>query len=131
VVSGGNLVPTLRPGNQVRELAANFKRTKAMPMPPYQVFCYTKGCKNTAQYKIAARWSDGVVSELKTYGLCCEACLPKWLQRGRDRQNACRLTPGETLDVPGIYLWQHGKRDQVLQRLTELEERVLDESNVP
>jgi len=102
-----------------------------MPMPPYQVFCYTKGCKNSAQYKIAARWSDGVVSELKTYGLCCQECLPKWLQRGRDRQDACRLTPGETLDVPGIYLWQHGKRDQVLQRLTELEERVLDESNVP
>jgi hypothetical protein len=96
-----------------------------MPMPSYQVFCSTKACKNPAQYKIAAKWSDGVVSELKTYGLCCEKCLSKELQRGRDRQKACHLTSGETLEPPGIFLLQHGKRDQVLQRLPELEERVL------
>jgi hypothetical protein len=96
-----------------------------MPMPPYQVFCYTKGCKNPAQYKIAARWSDGVVSELKTYGLCCEECLAKWLLRGRESHKACRLIPGETLEPPGIYLLQRGQRDQVLQRLPELEERLL------
>ena len=95
-----------------------------MPMPPYQVFCYTKGCKNPALYKIAAKWSDGVVSELKTYGLCCEDCLPKALQRGRESHNACRLIPGETLEAPGIYQLQHGKRDQALQRLTALEERI-------
>src|SRR5476651_1684451 len=99
-----------------------------MPMPAYQVFCYTKDCKHPAKYKIAARWSDGVVEELKTYGLCCEECLPTWLQRGRDRQKACQLTPGEALDPPGIYLLQHGKRDQVLQRLTELEDQVTNRS---
>ena len=98
-----------------------------MPMPPYQIPCHTKDCKHPAHYKIAAKWSDGAVSELKTYGLCCEECLPKWLRRGRESQKACRLTPGETLDVPGIYLLQHGKRDQVLQRLPELEERVLSQ----
>jgi hypothetical protein len=92
-----------------------------MPMPPYQVFCYTKDCKNLAQYKIAARWSDGIVSELKTYGLCCEECLPKWFQRGRERQAECRLTAGETLESPGIYRMQHGQRDQALERMPELE----------
>ena len=97
-----------------------------MPMPSYQVFCSTKDCKNPAQYKIAAKWSDGVVSELKTYGLCCEECLPKWLQRGRDSQKTCHLTAGETLEPPGIFQLQHGKRDQVLERLTELEERFLN-----
>ncbi|HZZ77060.1 MAG TPA: hypothetical protein VFE62_00995, partial [Gemmataceae bacterium] len=76
-------------------------------------------------YKIAARWSDGVVSELKTYGLCCEDCLPSWLRRGRERHKACRLTAGETLETPGIYLLEHGQRDQVLQRQTEIEERIL------
>jgi hypothetical protein len=96
-----------------------------MPMPPYQVFCYSKGCKNPAQYKIAARWSDGVVSELKTYGLCCEECLAKWFVRGRQSHHACRLIAGETLETPGIYLLQRGQRDQVLQRLTELEEQIL------
>jgi hypothetical protein len=102
-----------------------------MPMPPYQVYCYTKGCKHLAQYKIAARWSDGVVSELKTYGLCCEECLAKWLQRARQRRQACQLTAGETLETPGIYQMQHGQRDQVLQRLTDLEERVLAKSAAP
>ena len=51
--------------------------------------------------------------------------MPTWLKRGRHSHKACRLIPGETLDVPGIYQLQHGKRDQVLQRLTELEERLL------
>ena len=95
-----------------------------MPMPSYQVFCYTKGCKHPAEYKIAARWSDGVAGELKTYGLCCEQCLPIWFQRGRDRQQACHLTPGETLEPPGIYLLQRGHRDQSLQRLLDVEAKL-------
>ncbi|MSU80049.1 MAG: hypothetical protein EXS16_18405 [Gemmataceae bacterium] len=93
-------------------------------MPPYQVFCQTPDCKKPAQYKIAARWSDGQVSELKTYGLCCEACLTKSLLRARERYRACRLLPGETPEEPGIYLLQHGKRDQSLQRLVEKEATV-------
>src|SRR5476651_1108565 len=100
-----------------------------MPMPAYQVFCYTKDCKHPAQYKIAARWSDGVVEELKTYGLCCEECLPNWLQRGRERRQTCRLIPGETLETPGIYMLQRGQRDQVLPRRTYLEERILSQLN--
>ena len=100
-----------------------------MPMPPYQVFCYTPGCKHPAIYKIAARWSDGVASELKTYGLCCEDCLASWLKRGRRSQKARQLTTGETLETPGIYALQHGQRDQVLQRLTNMEDRILAESS--
>jgi hypothetical protein len=96
-----------------------------MPMPPYQIYCYTKDCKNLAQYKIAASWSDGVVSELKTYGLCCEACLPIWFQRGRKSYSLCRQTAGERLESPGIYQLQRGHRDQGLQRLHELESEVL------
>jgi hypothetical protein len=95
-----------------------------MPMPSYQIFCYTKDCKHPAQYKIAGKWSDGVVSELKTYGLCCEECLPKWFARGRQRFKACRLIPGETLELPGIFLLQRGHRDQGLQRLADIEERL-------
>ena len=99
-----------------------------MPMPPYQVFCSSKDCKNPAQYKIAARWSDGVVSELKTYGLCCEECAAKALARARESHNALRLIPGETLETPGIYQLQRGQRDQVLPRLTELEDRLSKEA---
>jgi hypothetical protein len=99
-----------------------------MPMPPYQIYCYTKDCKHPAQYKIAAKWSDGVVGELKTYGLCCEECLAKWFQRGRQAFERCKLIPGETLEPPGIFLLQRGQRDQTLQRLPELEERLAAKS---
>jgi hypothetical protein len=109
---------------QVRETASGGS-VVTMPMPSYPIYCYTKDCKNVAQFKIAARWSDGVVSELKTYGLCCEECLPKWLRRGRERYHACKLIPGETLELPGVYRLQRGQRDQTLARETDLEERIL------
>ena len=99
-----------------------------MPMPPYQVFCYADECKNLAEYKIAARWSDGLVSELKTYGLCCTDHLADWFARARARQQACRLTPGETLEEPGVYRVERGLRDQALQRLTELEHSLASKS---
>lgn len=94
-----------------------------MPMPPYQVLCSTPDCKNPAGYKIAARWSDGVVAELKTYSLCCEEHLGDWFRLARDKQKANHLTHGETLEPPGIYHLRRGKRDQALERLTELEQQ--------
>lgn len=95
-----------------------------MPMPPYLIHCYTKGCKNLAVYKIAARWSDGLASELKTYGLCCETCLPAWFQKSRQKQMQCKLTTGETLDPAGIYFLAAGERDRRLARVPELEEKL-------
>ncbi len=91
-------------------------------MRPYPVCC--SGCGRPAAYKIAARWSDGVTHELKTYGLACEDCLAEWYRRGRERQAACRLAPGETLGPPGIYELARGRRDRELTRRTELEERL-------
>ena len=92
-----------------------------MPMPAYPLSCYTPGCDRPAVYKIAARWSDGVTHELKTYGLCCDGCLAEWLRRGRERQVACRLAPGETLEAPGVYELVRGERDQRLARRADLE----------
>lgn len=92
-----------------------------MPMSPYPVLCTTPKCSNPAVYKIASRWSDGIVSELKTYSLCCGGCLREAFRTSRQKQAACRLTQGESLDPPGIYQIQHGTRDQKLQRLPELE----------
>ncbi len=96
-----------------------------MPMPPYPVCCY--GCGRPAAYKIAARWSDGVTHELKTYGICCADCFADWFRRGRDRQAACRLAPGETLEAPGVYEMARGLRDQQLTRRKDLEEQFADE----
>jgi hypothetical protein len=77
-----------------------------------------------AVYKIAARWSDGITQELKTYALSCPACLAEWFRRSRAKQAACRLAPGETLEVPGIYQLARGNRDPDLQRLPELEQQL-------
>jgi hypothetical protein len=90
-------------------------------MPPYPVLCYTPGCGRPAAYKVAARWSDGVTSELKTYGLVCEVCLPEWYRRAETRCAACRTSAGEELGLPGIYRVVRGERDQRLERLVDKE----------
>lgn len=97
-----------------------------MAMPPYPILCYTPGCNQLASFKIAARWSDGLTSELKTYGLCCADCLKSWYQRARQRHGACRRAPGETLEAPGIYQMERGQRDQRLQRLPEMEHALVE-----
>jgi hypothetical protein len=93
-------------------------------MPPYPLICYTSGCGRPAVYKIAAQWSDGLTSELKTYGLCCESCLPAFHARSLQRQRGCRLAAGEILGPPGIFQLAAGQRDRQLIRLPELEERL-------
>ncbi len=95
-------------------------------MPSYPIYCYRKGCGKPAIYKIAARWSDGVTEELKTYALCCEECLPDWYRWSREKQKACRLAARETLETPGIYRLHHGQRDRRLERMQELEDRLKD-----
>jgi hypothetical protein len=88
------------------------------------MYCYRPGCGHLAEYKIAARWSDGVTEELKTYALSCAECLEHWYARSLEKQAACRLAPGETLERPGIYRLERGRRDRHLPRLTDLEEKL-------
>ena len=64
------------------------------------------------------------MGELKTYALACEEHLREWFQKAREKQKACRLTPGETLEPPGIFHLRRGQRDQALERLTELEQQL-------
>ena len=92
-----------------------------MTMPPYPVLCYAPGCGRPAHFKIAARWSDGVTHELKTYSLACPDCLPGLFAKAAVKQRACRLAAGETLEPPGVYELTRGARDQQLVRRPELE----------
>src|SRR5258708_2912082 len=92
-----------------------------MPMNSYLVLCYRRGCGRPAVYKIAARWSDGVTHELKTYALSCEQCLAEQYAKSLKKQAACRLAGGESLEVPGIWELTRGKRDHHLVRRAELE----------
>jgi len=92
-----------------------------MPMPSYPLRCYSPGCSELAVYKIAARWSDGVTQELKTYALTCPGCLAEAFRKSHAKQAACRLAPGETLETPGIYELVRGQRDPQLLRRHDLE----------
>ena len=102
-----------------------------MPMPPYPILCYRTGCNQPAVYKIAARWSDGITAELKTYALSCADCLLAFFHKSRQKQKACRIAPGEVLEAPGIYLMARGQRDRVLNRLSDLEEKLIHEQLPP
>jgi hypothetical protein len=95
-----------------------------MPLRNYPIRCYTPSCPREAVFKVASRWSDGVTSELKTYSLCCAECLPERFRASVQKQAACRTAPGEILEPPGIYLLTRGQRDQQLQRVVELEEKL-------
>ena len=92
-----------------------------MPMPPYPVTCTAPGCSNEAAFKIAARWSDGLTGELKTYSLSCPDCVGTLYSLALAKRAACRLAPGETLDGPGIYELRRGARDRALNRREDLE----------
>ncbi|MFO0847363.1 MAG: hypothetical protein U0871_02225 [Gemmataceae bacterium] len=90
-------------------------------MSPYPVLCYAPGCGRPAAFKIAARWSDGVTHELKTYFLACPDCLPRLYASAKTKRAACRLAPGETLDPPAVYELTRGARDRELVHRADLE----------
>jgi hypothetical protein len=90
-------------------------------MPPYPVICYFPSCSNLAAFKVAARWSDGLTDELKTYYLACADCLPKLYAKAIEKRAACRLGAGESLEAPSIYELSRGDRDKTLKRRADLE----------
>jgi len=90
-------------------------------MSSYPVLCSASGCQRLAVYKIAARWSDGITDELKTYCLACAECLSDLYAAAEVKRASCRLAAGERLDEPGIYELHRGGRDNALQRCSEIE----------
>jgi hypothetical protein len=90
-------------------------------LPPYPVLCYANDCSREAVYKIAARWSDGVTRELKTYSLACAECLRALFRDAQTRKDTCRLATGESLGEPEVFELTRGRRDRELVRRGELE----------
>ena len=89
-------------------------------LPPYRVMC-GKECSREAAFKIAARWSDGVTRELKTYFLACEECVSELYAQALVKKSACRLAADESLADPEVFELTRGHRDRQLVRRTELE----------
>jgi hypothetical protein len=91
-------------------------------VPRYEVCCSHKECREPAAYKIAARWSDGRVAELKTYGFACSDHVGAVFRESVERQLDYIPAPGESIEEIAIYRYEPGKRDRSLQRLWGLEE---------
>jgi hypothetical protein len=91
-------------------------------MPTTIVRCGWPGCKERAAYKIAAQWSDGSFSELKSFGFACSDHLGPTFRQAESRHEDYKPSPGETIEEIAIYKFEQGKRDRQLQRLWGLEE---------
>jgi len=86
------------------------------------VQCSHTDCREPAAYKIAARWSDGRVAELKTYGFACGEHVGVVFRDAEIRWREYSAGPGESIEELAIYRYEPGKRDRSLQRLWGLEE---------
>ena len=86
------------------------------------VCCSLRDCREPASYKIAAQWSNGQVSELKTYGFACSDHLGPVFREAEDRREEYPPVANETLEEIAIYKYEQGKRDRQLLRLWGLEE---------
>jgi hypothetical protein len=85
------------------------------------VRCSMPDCQESAVYKIAAPWSDGRFSELKTYGHACSKHLGPVFRDSDIRRARYKAAPGESIDELAIYRYEPGRRDRQLQRLRDLE----------
>jgi hypothetical protein len=86
------------------------------------VTCSHRDCREPAAYKIAARWSDGSLAELKTYGFACSEHIGQVFRDSARRWTDYTPSPGESIEEIGIYRYEAGKRDRLLQRLWGLEQ---------
>jgi hypothetical protein len=81
------------------------------------VLCGTPGCDQPAEYKIAAPWSAGKFSELKTYGL---ACAGHYAQTYRDAVVRRKTHAPSTEEAQGeiaVFRFEKGKAGRPLGRV--------------
>src|SRR5262249_52093807 len=76
--------------------------------------CSAPGCGKAALYKVAATWSDGTHSELKNYGLACEAHRAEQLARARSSRQGLTVSEGEKVGEVGLYQLMPGLHDREL-----------------
>jgi len=71
-------------------------------MPTMVVRCNVPGCGEPASYKIAAPWSDGAFTELKTYGHACSDHLGFVFRESEQRREAYVPLPSELQRLWGL-----------------------------
>jgi hypothetical protein len=90
-------------------------------MYKHSVVCSHPTCSELAGFKVAAHWSDGRFSELKTYGFACSRHLATIFQDAEGRRLNYPLGPGEASDEIAIYRFEVAMRERPAQRLQGLE----------
>jgi hypothetical protein len=71
--------------------------------------CETPGCKELAEYKVAAYWSAGKFSELKTYGLACAAHYEQSYRDALRRRKNHPPSPEEAQGEMQVFRFEKGK----------------------
>jgi len=79
--------------------------------------CGTPGCRGPAAYKVAAIWVGGRFSELKTYGLACEAHSAEAFRDAVQRRTVHPPSGEERQGEIGLYRFVQGKSGHELQRV--------------
>lgn len=77
-----------------------------------------------AKYKIAAEWTGGGFTELKTFGFADDECLERVYGEALRRASAIKLVEGEILGDMRIYQLDTLRHDYELARAPELEEKM-------
>lgn len=74
-----------------------------------------------ATYKIAAEWTGGELTELKTFGFADDECLPRVFRAAQERAGRIICADGERIGEMRIYHLNVGMHDYELRRALELE----------
>ncbi len=85
----------------------------------YRPMCSHPDCDQPAVFKVGAVWSDGTSSELKNYGLACEAHRQSQLQRARKNRDGLKLADGETVGPVTLFILEPGRRDTELTQVPD------------
>ena len=88
-----------------------------MSMYSRPVSCTTRGCTSNAEYKVAANWNAGRFSELKTYGLACEAHHTQCFREALQRRKIHPPSPEEVQGEIALYRYEKGKHDRQLEKI--------------
>jgi hypothetical protein len=79
------------------------------------VKCGASGCGELAEYKIAAPWSAGRFSELKTYGLACEGHYTQTYREAMARRKVHPPSKEELQGEMSVYRFEKGKSSTKLE----------------
>lgn len=91
----------------------------------FTIRCTDDICRDSpARYKVAAEWTGGGYTELKTYGFADDHCLDRVYRMAFERAKAIRFSEGESLGEMRVYFLDAHRHDYELARAIDVERQV-------